>query len=189
MPTDDKKRTRRRSVQKTEPALLQEALQESLQAAANIGREREDPRAEALDDRDGGRQLLGGHTLSLKLTHELPKDVVPRWFVDQKDRIRNALQAGYVPVVSDDTVGYKVDVPENLAGQDQWISRVTGKGTGGAPEISYLMVIKREFYEYDQKRKQNDIDELDEAIRGNTLNPNDGLVYHKATIEHGGFRR
>lgn len=82
------------------------------------------------------------------------------WFNDTQDRISRALGAGYEFVekidagsIGDPDVGNK---PDGLGSRVS--KRITEKLT------CYLMRIKQEFYDEDQKLKQLEADEIDEAI-------------------------
>ena len=163
-----------------------------LQAAADIGRERLDPRNQDAADRSGGRQVMGGYSLGLELEGALPPGMVGRWLADEKGRIQMALRAGYRPVELNGEDGYSVDVKENLAEMGQWISKQTGRLDSGQPQLSYLMAIKREFYEQDQALKQQPLDEFDRALigkKGEHLTQSEpGSVYVEASMQNN-FKR
>jgi hypothetical protein len=84
------------------------------------------------------------------------------WFNDTQDRIQRALAAGYEYVdkkdagqIGDPDVGNKPD------GLDSRVSkRISEKLT------CFLMRIPQEFYDSDQKLKQLEADEIDQAIFG-----------------------
>lgn len=163
-----------------------------LQAAADFGRERIDPRNQDAVVRGGGRQIMGGYSLGLELQGELPPDLVGHWMCDEKGRIQMALRAGYRPVELNGEDGYSVDVSENLAEMGQWISKKTGRLDSGQPQISYLMAIKRDFYEQDQATKQQPLDEFDRALvqkKGEHLTQAEpGSVYVEASMQNN-FKR
>ena len=163
-----------------------------LQAAADAGRERVDPRNQDAADRTGGRHVMGGYTLGLELKGKLPPDLEGRWVVDEKGRVQDALRCGYRPVELSAEDGYSVDVSENLAEMGQWISKKTGRLDSGAPQISYLMAIKREFYEQDQATKQKPLDQFDRALtgeKGEHLSQSEpGSVYVEASMQNN-FKR
>jgi hypothetical protein len=146
-------------------------LDQELQAAANIGRSRTDPRVEDSESRTDGRFLLGGFSLNMELSGEKDDSYHYRWFVDRSDRIRKALMAGYRPVLLGDgeTDLTNVNSDQNLADQGQWIQMKSGSHDSGKPEISYLMAIKKEFYQEDQAKKQHVVDSTEAAIHGGTL--------------------
>ena len=165
---------------------------EEIMRAADEGRKRAEPRTDDTADRDGGRMLLGGFSLKLELQGSVPPDMTARWFAHEAGRITDAMRAGWVPVVMDDTDGYNVLIGENLADQGQWISKKTGRHDTGAPQISYLMMKKKELHDIDQRLKATERNATDAAIRNGTLTPNEGsqVTYHEATLENGSqFRR
>ena len=147
------------------------SLGNDLQLAADVGRQRTDPRVEVNQTRDGDRFLLGGFSLNMELTGQKDESYQYRWFVDRSDRIRKALMAGYRPVLLGDgeTDLTNVNSDQNLADQGQWIQMRSGSHDSGNPEISYLMAIKKEFYTEDQRRKMSVVDSTEAAIHGGTL--------------------
>lgn len=143
----------------------------ALQAAADVGRARSDPRIEDEEIREGGRILLGGFSLNMELHGKKDPGFHYRWFVDRRDRLQQALMAGYRPVLLGDgeTDFTRINNDNNLADQGQWICMKTGNHDGAQPEFSYLMAIKKEWHEEDQAKKQGVVDQLDEAIHGGNL--------------------
>lgn len=112
-------------------------------------------------------------TLRSKLT--IPKDLIdearfqPRWVVDRPGRLNQALEGSYT-FVQDPTM--KVEVGEGTDGRDQTataICRTVGTHEGGAPMKAYLMKIRRDWYEKDQRDKQAEIDKTDESIQKGTV--------------------
>lgn len=92
-----------------------------------------------------------------------------RWINDLQGRVLQAQQGGYEFVTSAEvpTFGdYDVDnVNRDLGAR---VSRVVDKTTGMK---AYLMKIKREYWEEDQREKQKVVDETDQAIRKGSLKP------------------
>ena len=161
--------------------------QDDLQAAAQEGRARRDPRQDAKKARDGGRIPLGSmhQKLVLEDFSDQLEGYVPRWIKDTKSRIRDALRAGYEPIYRD---GIKAGSGEDLnTDMGTWVSQVTGTDEGGRPEICYAMKIKKEWYKQDQANKQKQVDSIDEAIRGEGVNSqqNDGRYVKQNTYQVG----
>jgi hypothetical protein len=152
------------------------------------GRGREDTRKSAFKARDGGRQPMGGYTQQLAVTG-VPEGYTARWVNHDGERVQQALNAGYIPMLKDGSVGDIEVSGGDLAHEDQWISKPVGE-TNYGKLIAYLMAIKTEWYKENQQVKQTDIDLFDEAIQqGNSFDPQgnlvkDGNTYGKATIEH-----
>ncbi len=108
-------------------------------------------------------------TLRSKLT--IPKDLIDdknyqgRWVVDRPGRLDSAEQGGYA-FVQDPSMTVKVG--EGTDGRDKMstvISRAVGTHEGGKVMTAYLMKIRRDWYERDQKEKQKVVDESDKAIQ------------------------
>ena len=112
-------------------------------------------------------------TLRSKLT--IPEDLVdktrfqPRWVVDRPGRLQLAQAGGYTFVQDPDM---KVEVGEGTDGRDKSttaVCRTVGTHEGGAPMKAYLMKIRREWYEKDQRDKQAEIDKTDKSIQEGTV--------------------
>lgn len=112
-------------------------------------------------------------TLRSKLT--IPEDFVdkkrfqPRWVVDRPGRIDNAMAGGYTFVQDSNMT---VEVGEGTDGRDKMstaVCRTVGTHEGGAPMKAYLMKIRREWYEKDQRDKQAEVDKTDESIKQGTV--------------------
>ncbi len=152
-------------------------------------RGREDARKSSFQARKGDRQQMGGYTQQLAVTG-IPEGYTARWVNHDKNQVQQALNAGYIPMLKDGSIGdIEVSGDADLAHEDQWISKPVGD-TNYGKLIAYLMAIKTEWYKENQKAKQADIDLFDEAIQqGNSFDPQgnlvkDGNTYGKATIEH-----
>jgi len=107
--------------------------------------------------------------LRSKLT--IPKDLIDdarfqgRWVVDRPGRLESA-QAGGYNFVQDSTM--TVEVGEGTDGRDKMstaICRTVGTHEGGVPMKAYLMKIRREWFEKDQREKQAEVDRTDKAIQ------------------------
>ncbi|MCP3924481.1 MAG: hypothetical protein GY714_18060 [Desulfobacterales bacterium] len=96
------------------------------------------------------------------------KGYVPRWINDDGDRIEVARNGGYDYVYDNRTektqVGEKTDNGNSDIGSK--ISRIVDKSARlGAPMRAYLMQIKKEYYDEDQKAKMAKVDEMDNVIK------------------------
>jgi hypothetical protein len=150
-------------------------------------RTREEPRSSSFKAREGDRMPMGGYTQQLAVTG-IPKGYVGRWINHDGERVQQALNAGYIPVLKDGSLGDIEVSGGDLAHEDEWVSKAVGE-TNFGKLIAYLMAIRKEWYEESQKAKQADIDLFDQAIlQGNTFDPqgnlvNDDKTYSKASIE------
>ena len=151
-----------------------------IEAAADEGRKREDDRVEDTLDRRGGRVPMGGYMKNLELEFEAEAGFRYRWILDEGERIIRALRGGY-QFVRQENDTYTV-VKGDQSEMETYIKKTTGRLESGKPQVSYLMGIKEEFYQEDQRAKEAELQETDAAIMGNTLNPHDGKVYHSATM-------
>jgi hypothetical protein len=151
-------------------------------------RGRTDPQKSAFKAREGDRQPMGGYTQQLAVTG-IPEGFVGRWVNHDGERVQQALNAGYIPILKDGSLGDIEVSGGDLAHEDQWVSKSVGETQFGKL-VAYLMAIRKEWYEENQRIKQADIDLFDEAIiKGNTFDAQGNMVsdpttYSKATIEH-----
>ena len=137
-------------------------------------------RKENREDNRKERVPLG--TLRSKLT--IPKGLIDeknyqgRWVVDRPGRVEAAEQGGYTFVKD---ASMEVTVGEGVDGRDKMstaISRTVGTHEGGRVMKAYLMKIRRDWYEKDQKEKQKVVDESDRAIQeGNVARQPDDKRY------------
>lgn len=93
---------------------------------------------------------------------------VPRWINDEGDRLEVAQRSGYEFVF--DNRGSKAHVGEAVESGntsiDSRISKVVDKTPRmGGERRAYLMQIKKEYYEEDQKAKMAKVDELADTIK------------------------
>ena len=94
-----------------------------------------------------------------------------RWFNDMEGRIQQALDGGYEFVMSGEVPKIGTSDIDNVNRDlGARVSRVVDKSTGMK---AYLMEIKKEFFEEDQRAKQALIDETDRQIRKGTLHDAD----------------
>ena len=100
----------------------------------------------------GGRDILA--------VRDQDPNYVYRWVNDIDDRIERFKDGGYEPVTSDLEVGTKaVDRNSKLGSV---ITKMVGNKV-----VAVLMRIPKEWYEEDQKAKQEQLDESDKALRAN----------------------
>lgn len=99
----------------------------------------------------------------MKLTSGHREGYVRRWIND--DRLQSAEKGGYSYVRLEDAgeVG-TFDVSQRNGLGDK-VSRVVGRHQNGSPMMAYLMEIKQEWYDEDQRAKQAPIDEQEMAIK------------------------
>jgi len=115
-------------------------------------------------ERDSSYLSLGGFDLNLEITGELDPNLSYRWVKNEGDRVLKLQRRGYRPVLNDMTIQVSGDISTD---HDQWISKKTGRLDTGAPQESYLMATKKDFYNEDQGAKEADLAKVDDAIRGN----------------------
>lgn len=103
----------------------------------------------------------------------------PRWFNDDPGRLARAEAAGYEFVHPDeiDGVGEK-EVHGGNTDLGSKVSRVTGKTEEKQAIRSYLMKIKREYYDEDQRAKEIQNRMVDDALRSGN-NPDGRVVENK----------
>lgn len=83
-----------------------------------------------------------------------------RWILEERTRF--AIQGGYEPVLtSGDEYNRESEEHNDMS---SWTAVQAGKTESGKPRMQYLMRIRREWYEEDQKSKQAELDKVDAAI-------------------------
>jgi hypothetical protein len=95
---------------------------------------------------------------------------VRRWVNDSEGRLQQAEQGGYQFVEDQKLQIGDPDIDNTNRDLGARVSRVVDKSTG---KKAYLMEIKAEFYEEDQRIKKASLDETDAAIRKGTLHDAD----------------
>jgi hypothetical protein len=88
---------------------------------------------------------------------------VRRWVNDDPGRLDAAQQGGYEFVL-----GESKSEGGATEGMGQKISRVVGSYDSGNPKTAYLMEIKKEWYDEDQRAKQGNVDLSEAALRRGT---------------------
>lgn len=92
-----------------------------------------------------------------------------RWINDDEGRIQQAQMGGYEFVMSSEVPTFgDPDIDNTNRDLGARVSRVVDRATG---KKAYLMKIKREFYEEDQREKLRIVNETDDAIRKGALKP------------------
>lgn len=107
-----------------------------------------------------------------KLTVAGRTGYVRRWINDYDGRLQNAQDGGY-EFVQNEAVKQIGDADIDNENRDMGarVSRVVDKTTG---QRAYLMEIKEEFYQEDQKTKVKKVEETDRRIRKGKLEEVDG---------------
>lgn len=101
-------------------------------------------------------------SMEQRLAYAQRKGYHRHWFNEVPGRIDRALEAGYNFV--NDTQGTRVN-------------RVVGVAPAGGPLIAFLMEIPQDWYDQDQKREQEKVDQVDAEIRSGKArrkDPKDG---------------
>jgi len=131
-------------------------------------------RGKRADDRqpEGRRKRTPLGVMRGKLDAKIPDGFVGRWINDEGNRISAAIQGGWEFMKGGEPVGQgPVDLNSDLG---SYTSQIAGTKDDGSPLRTYLMVIKREWYEEDQREKQRPVDEIDNQIRRGKFAPNGG---------------
>lgn len=121
-----------------------------------------------------------------RLQADVPSGMTGRWVNDVPGRIQRALDSGYEFISSDGEVAQT---------RDGGRSEIVGTGRDGGAMRAFLMAIPTVLYDEDQKAKQADLDEIDNAIRRGTppqvadqdrgafYTPSEGINYRTSTPE------
>jgi hypothetical protein len=94
-----------------------------------------------------------------------------RWINDVGGRPEQAEAGGYEFVTDTGLQIGETAVGSGNQDLGSRVSRIVGTLPNGQPKRAYLMEIREEFYENDQKEKQQRLDKIDDQIRGGTFNP------------------
>jgi len=139
--------------------------QEQKDAASKRMTERNAAKKQA-DSKQRVRVPVGGRR-DITAVHGLDPNYISRWVNDKDSRIEMVKAAGYEHVQSAKVGDSHVDGTHN---EDGVVSRDMGKSV-----TAYLMKQKREYFDEDQKAKQEIVDETEESIRRSSKeNRNDG---------------
>lgn len=90
-------------------------------------------------------------------------------FNDTPGRIQQAIDAGYEFVREEEVGGSTSNVVSRNTDIGEKYRFLVGTGEGGEPMYAYLMKIRQEYYEEDQKELQRRNDKTDAAIRAGKL--------------------
>lgn len=125
-------------------------------------------------EREEGRRTrvpFSGRRANLQLSEAERKALdeagyVPRWVNDRDGRVERALAGGYEFVKPEEatSIGIYGDVHKGNTDIGDKVSKVVSRGE---PIIrAYLMKIKKEYYEEDQKAKESVNKKVDKALSG-----------------------
>lgn len=117
------------------------------------------------------RVPLGIKRSKLAVENKDPNSVY-RWMNDVGARISDAERGGWV-FVDTAKVG-NVDISNREQSLGSRVSRIVGQDAQHKPITAYLMRIKKEYYDADQKFKQDELDKVDIALRRGELKPSEG---------------
>ena len=117
------------------------------------------------------RVPLGIKRSKLAVENKDPNSVY-RWMNDVGARISDAERGGWV-FVDAAKVG-NVDISNREQSLGSRVSRIVGQDAQHKPITAYLMRIKKEYYDADQKFKQDELDKVDIALRRGELKPSEG---------------
>ena len=131
---------------------------------------------------------IGGYDLNLELAGMKDPSLVYRWVKDEDQRLMKFMQNGWRPVVLGEDDAYNVDLKANSHSErGGWIAKKTGTLKEGQPEVCYVLAIKREWYEKDQRAKDHAIDETERGITEGVNLKED--QYSSGGIKHEQFHR
>jgi hypothetical protein len=124
-----------------------------------VGRPRKEPKVE--------RVPFGAHRTKLQVPEI--KGYVLRWVNDVDGRPERAVEGGYVYVTKEE-VPKKIgegNLHQDNSDLNAKVSKIVSKGNK-APVRAFLMKIKKEWYEEDQRKKEGVNQQVDEALRQGT---------------------
>ncbi|MAH48688.1 hypothetical protein CMI37_22875 [Candidatus Pacearchaeota archaeon] len=98
--------------------------------------------------------------IRMSLSADIPKGFVGRWINDSPGRLLQAEAGGYAYMIDPELQIGDKDASDSTS-TDTRKSRVVDRITG---QRAYLMIIKEELYNADQKEKQRQIDETEESL-------------------------
>jgi len=105
------------------------------------------------------RRPMGGSEFKLNAPHI--KGMHTHWFNDVGNRLLRAQQAGYEFVEEENVVDGAGGSHHQVG--DRRVRQVVGSTEKG-PMHAYLMQIPQKMYDEDQRAKQTELDEIDEAL-------------------------
>lgn len=133
--------------------------------------------------RENKRVPFGAHRSNLTVGLKKDPNYMYRWFNDINDRIQRSLDAGYVFVERSEIPGAgDKDVAPANADLGSRVSKLAGKDEFGNPYNAYLMKINKDMYFADQRAKQAEIKETEEALlRGDDFLAKSGATGYVTT--------
>jgi len=136
-------------------------------AAMREGRTKSDPRYLEAVKRGDTNLDLGTYDLKLAYTDLSGQEIgyEAHWIVDSPGRVQKMLSQGYEPVYNDGVSKVGTGTYDFSDNMDTWVSMVTGTLTGGAPQLSYRMKIRKGLSEARQTEKRRNIESVDNQIR------------------------
>ena len=105
-------------------------------------------------------------------------------FNDEPGRIQTALDGGYEFVSPDEVGGTTENVVSRNTDIGDKVRFLVGANATGEPVYAYLMKIKQEWFEEDQKALQERNDLTDRAIKGGKLAGIDNTGFYDAGIKY-----
>ena len=106
-------------------------------------------------------------TMRSQLAVESIEGYVLRWVNDRGNRVSHAEEGGY-EFTTYDELGDRVigdhNTTSDSAEEGTKVSKKVGTNENGAPLMSYLMKIRKEWYDEDQKKKADYVDQTEQSI-------------------------
>lgn len=137
---------------------------------------------------DNGKEVVRNRTPlgipSLRLPLPVIKGYFCRWFNDEGGRIEQVLSAGYEFVESEEAPGFGSSSAGNVDLGSR-ISTIVGvSDTGSNPMRAFLMKLRQEWRDEDDKAKQKELDKTDAAIRSGAIGPSDNRYVKNISYEN-----
>jgi hypothetical protein len=123
-----------------------------------------DQRTDSREDEGRAKRVPLGLQRNNKLDAVTPDGYVGRWMNDENVRIANAMKGGWCLMQGTKPVGGGAEDRNTDLGS--CTSQIVGTNEDGTPQRAYWMVIKKEWYEEDQREKLKPVDEIERAIKG-----------------------
>lgn len=145
------------------------------------------PRTTERASGDERKQRIPLGTLRSKLTAERREGYHRHWINDTAGRLQMALDGGYEFVK---VQGEKVGDFGHIGGQDlgTMVSRIVGSHENGTPMRAYLMEIKQEWRDEDVAEKLKAAQDIDDQIRGGTIDDGGELGHEHRYSPDGGIK-
>ncbi len=122
--------------------------------------------------RERVRNVFNGTQAKLTVNHQIPGYVL-HIFNDEPGRIQTAIDGGWEFVSPDEVGGVKDSVTSGNTDLGEKVRYLVGTSEKGDGLYAYLLKIKQEWWEEDQRELQKRNDRVDDAIRGG-VNVKDG---------------